>query len=88
MKKFVLLSIAAASSCAVRAADLAFLKERVEIPSSSVDYPQVNRATEAMKAYLEKRGVICTVETMDDGRKLLFAATNSARTSFRLFRRL
>ena len=49
MKRFVLLSIAVASSCAVRAADLAFLRELVEIPSSSVDYPQVNRAMEACR---------------------------------------
>lgn len=61
------------------AADLAFLKELVEIPSSSVDYPQVNRATRAMKAYLEKRGLFCTVETDGQGREILFAATKPGK---------
>ena len=56
----------------VHAVDLVFLGELVEIPSSSVDYPQVNRAMDAMKAYLEKRGVWCAVETCPkDGRKAL-----------------
>ena len=66
-------------SGAASAADLAFLKELVEIPSSSIDYPQVNRATRAMKAYLEKRGLFCTVETDDQGREILFAATKPGK---------
>ena len=67
------------STAAAFAADLAFLKELVEIPSSSIDYPQVNRAMRAMKAYLEKRGLFCTVETDDQGRELLFAATKPGK---------
>ena len=67
------------STAATFAADLAFLKELVEIPSSSIDYPQVNRAMRAMKAYLEKRGLFCTVETDDQGRELLFAATKPGK---------
>ena len=78
MKKAVF-CVGLAAACACGAADLKFLGELVEIPSSSIDYPQVNRAMEAMKAYLEKRGVICTVEMMDDGRKLLFAATKPGK---------
>ena len=70
------------ASGAACAADLAFLKELVEIPSSSIDYPQVNRAMRAMKAYLEKRGLFCTVETDDKGRELLFAATKPGKDSF------
>ena len=38
------------AACAAHGADLAFLKELVEIPSSSIDYPQVNRAMRAMKS--------------------------------------
>ena len=60
-------------------ADLAFLRELVEIPSSSIDYPQVNRAMRAMKAYLEARGLFCTVETDDCGREILFAATKPGK---------
>ena len=67
------------ASGAACAADLAFLKELVEIPSSSIDYPQVNRAMRAMKAYLEKRGVFCTIETDEQGRELLFAATKPGK---------
>lgn len=67
------------ASGAACAADLGFLKELVEIPSSSIDYPQVNRAMRAMKAYLEKRGVLCTVETDEQGRELLFAATKPGK---------
>ena len=64
---------------AVSAADLAFLKELVEIPSSSIDHPQVNRAMRAMEAYLTKRGVFCTVETDEQGREILFAATKPGK---------
>ena len=67
------------ASGAACAADLAFLKELVEIPSSSIDYPQVNRAMRAMKAYLEKRGIVCTIETDEQGRELLFAATKPGK---------
>ena len=80
MKKTLLAaSVCLLASSAAMAVDLAFLKELVEIPSSSIDYPQVNRAMRAMKAYLEKRGLFCTVETDDQGRELLFAATKPGK---------
>ena len=63
----------------VYSADLALLKELVEIPSASADFAQVNRAMEVMKGYLEKRGLCCSVETDDKGRKLLFAATQPGK---------
>ena len=67
------------AACAAHGADLAFLKELVEIPSSSIDYPQVNRAMRAMKSYLEPRGVFCMIETDDAGREILFAATKPGK---------
>ena len=73
------LAACALAACAVQGADLKFLKELVEIPSSSIDYPQVNRAMRAMKAYLEARGLFCTVETDGAGRELLFAATKPGK---------
>ena len=80
MKNLLLASlICLSASGTALAADLAFLKELVEIPSSSIDYPQVNRAMRAMKAYLEKRGIFCTVETDEQGRELLFAATKPGK---------
>ena len=77
--RMTLCLLAAAAACAAHGADLACLKELVEIPSSSIDYPQVNRATRAMKAYLEARGLHCSVETDDKGRELLFAATKPGK---------
>ena len=80
MKNLLLTSFACLfAAAAASGADLAFLKELVEIPSSSIDYPQVNRAMRAMKAYLEKRGIICTIETDEQGRELLFAATKPGK---------
>ena len=80
MKKMLLAASAClVAACVAQSADLDFLKELVEIPSSSIDYPQVNRTMRAMKAYLEKRGLFCTVETDDDGRELLFAATKPGK---------
>ena len=57
------------------AADLELLRELMAIPSASADIPQVNRAMQAMKAYLEKRGVSCAVETTPKGSEVLFAST-------------
>ena len=80
MKKLsTYLAACALAACAVQGADLKFLKELVEIPSSSIDYPQVNRAMRAMKSYLEARGLFCSVETDNAGRELLFAATKPGK---------
>jgi len=75
----LLLFAALSAGMLARGADLAFLKELVEIPSASSDCPQVNRAMRAMRAYLEKRGVWCAVETDEKGRELLFAATQPGK---------
>lgn len=58
----------------VSAIDVDFLQELVAIPSVSTDIPQVNRAVQAMKAYLEKRGVFCVIEHMPDGHEMLYAS--------------
>ena len=79
MGKTAVLYLSMALSACVGAADLDFLKQLVEIPSSSVDYPQVNRAMRAMKEYLESRGVWCAVETDEKGREILFAATRPGK---------
>ena len=77
-KNAVLYFSMALAACA-GAADLDFLRQLVEIPSSSVDYPQVNRAMRAMREYLESRGVWCAVETDEKGREILFAATSPGK---------
>ena len=73
MKKTALI-LATAVAAAASAADVDFLRELIAIPSVSADIPQVNRATRAMKAYLEKRGVFCTIETSPEGRETLYAS--------------
>ena len=78
-KKVLSICAGALAACAACGADLAFLKELVEIPSSSIDYPQVNRAMHAMKAYLEKRGLFCVVEKYEEGREVLFASTKPGK---------
>ena len=74
--------VAAAAACVAvtaGAADLEFLGELVAIPSASEDIPQVNRAMRAMKAYLEKRGLWCVIETNPQGKELLYAATKPGK---------
>ena len=77
--KFFVVSALALFVATAPALDVGFLEELVSIPSVSADIPQVNRATLAMKAYLEKRGVLCTVETMPDGRQVLYASTTPGK---------
>ena len=80
MKNLLMAAIACLFvSDATSAADLAFLKELVEIPSSSIDYPQVNRAMRAMESYLKNRGLFCTIEKDEQGREILFAATKPGK---------
>ncbi|MDO5318807.1 MAG: M20 family metallopeptidase [bacterium] len=52
------------------------MTELLSIPSVSTDVAQNDRATMWMKAFLERNGVWCAVETWpEDGRKVLYAAT-------------
>ena len=66
--------LAAAAATAAQAIDVDFLRELVAIPSVSADIPQVNRAARTMKAYLEKRGVHCVIETNPEGKEILYAS--------------
>jgi len=80
MRKSVVLAGALMMALASFGVDLDLLKELVEIPSSSVDIPQVNRTMSTMKAYLEKRGLFCTIETNEKGSELLYASTKREKT--------
>jgi acetylornithine deacetylase/succinyl-diaminopimelate desuccinylase-like protein len=62
-----------------QAVDIDFLEKLVAIPSVSADIPEVNRATRFMEGYLSRRGVHCTIETMEDGREVLYAATSPGK---------
>ena len=59
--------------------DVRLLEELVAIPSVSRDIPQVNRAQRHLKAWLEAKGVACTLETMPDGHELVFASTRPGK---------
>ena len=72
--KSVALFFAAAAAVSAQAVDVEFLREMIAIPSVSADIPQVNRAVRTMKAYLEKRGVHCQVETTPEGKEVLYAS--------------
>ena len=67
------------ATTAASALDMAFFKDLIAIQSVSADIPQVNKATRAMKAYLEARGVCCVIETMPDGREVLYASTTPGK---------
>ena len=54
--------------------DVARLKRLIEIPSVSSNIVEVNRAVDFLSAELRKDGLWCKVETMGDGRRVLFAA--------------
>ena len=72
--KTIMLAIAISASAMAQAIDVDFLREMIAIPSVSADIPQVNRAVRAMKAYLEKRGVYCQIETTPEGKDMLYAS--------------
>ena len=74
MKKIMVMAMAVSAFAAAQAIDVDFLRELVAIPSVSTDIPQVNRAVRTMKAYLEKRGVYCSVETTPEGKEVLYAS--------------
>ena len=54
--------------------DVARLKRLIEIQSVSSNIVEVNRAVDFLSAELRKDGLWCKVETMGDGRRVLFAA--------------
>jgi len=53
--------------------DAGLLEELIRIPSVSADVPQVNRAVRFLEGRLAADGLVCRVETMTDGREVLFA---------------
>lgn len=77
--KMVLAAGVAATALCSSAVDVDFLEKLVAIPSVSADIGEVNRATRFVRGYLASRGVHCTVERMDDGREVLYAATTPGK---------
>ena len=58
--------------------DIELLDSLIRIPSESSDIPQVNRAEEAMGAYLKAHGLFCEFEEFE-GRRILFASTTPGK---------
>ncbi|MCQ2390573.1 MAG: M20/M25/M40 family metallo-hydrolase [Kiritimatiellae bacterium] len=81
--KRLLISLFALSTCGglmgATVPDVDFLGELVSVRSFSRDIPAVNRAQRLMKAWLERRGVACTLEKLSDGHEVLFAATQPGK---------
>ena len=59
--------------------DIARLKRLIEIPSVSSNIVEVNRAVDFLSGELGSDGLWCKVETMSDGRRVLFAANEDNR---------
>jgi len=78
-RKTMLMAILVLLGClgawATTTPDLEFLADLVAVRSFSRDVPAVNKAQRLMKAWLEKRGVACTLEVLPSGNEVLFAAT-------------
>lgn len=64
--------------------DLELLEKLVEIPSETGDLAQCNRASAAMREYLEARGVVCTTERLGE-REFVCAATTPGKVHDWLF---
>ena len=75
---FMFATVAGMPFC-TRAADVDFLEKLIAIPSVTANIAEVNRATRCMRDYLAERGVYCVIETMEDGREVLYAATTSGK---------
>jgi len=58
---------------------IALLKELIPLRPVSADVEAVNRATQALHAYLSEAGAHCCIEEVD-GRQVLYAATEETKT--------
>jgi acetylornithine deacetylase len=79
MKKLLAFSAVSAAVLSAQALDMDLFEKLVAIPSVSANIKEVNRATRFVQDYLVKRGLNCTVETMDDGREVLYAAVTPGK---------
>jgi acetylornithine deacetylase/succinyl-diaminopimelate desuccinylase-like protein len=79
MKKLLAFAAVSAVALSAHALDMDFFEKLVAIPSVSANIKEVNKATRFVQDYLVKRGVLCTIETMDDGREVLYAAVTPGK---------
>ena len=69
-----LAAVAAGVSAQCENGDIARLERLIRIPSVSSNIVEVNRAVDCLAGELAGEGMWCRIETMKDGRKVLFAA--------------
>ncbi len=65
--------------------DRALLKELLEVPSESHNFRELHRSLAVVRAWLEARGVWCTIETNSAGYAGLLAATRPGKVHDYLF---
>ena len=82
MKKIMMLLFAceAVLGFARQNDDLIRLEKLIAIPSVSSNIVEVNRAVDFLSAELRHDGLWCRIETMADGRRVLFAANVETKT--------
>ena len=81
MKKIMILLFAgeAVLGFAQQNDDLARLEKLIAIPSVSSNIVEVNRAVDFLSEELRRDGLWCRIETMADGRRVLFAANGESQ---------
>ena len=79
MKRLLVFAVAVTASFFAHALDMDFFEKLIAIPSVSTNVTEVNRATLFVRDYLVKRGVHCAIETMDDGREVLYASVTPGK---------
>ena len=72
--------LAFAAPQATSSIDTGLLDSLLRVKSVSRDKPNLRKAVDVLKAWLETRGVFCTVETNERGMVALYAATTPGKT--------
>lgn len=65
--------------------DRGLLSDFLSVPSERLDNAEINRSIDVLRAWLEPRGVFCSVTTNDVGRAWLYAATTPEKSTDYLF---
>ena len=65
--------------------DRGLLVDFLSVPSERLNNAEINRSIDVLKAWLEPRGVFCSVTTNDVGRAWLYAATVPEKSTDYLF---
>ena len=81
----MMLAAALATATFGKGIDRNLFMEFLKVPSESGNIPEINRSIDVLKAWLEARGVYCSVVTNELGRGWLYAATVPEKATDYLF---